>query len=109
MALGGEFSKAKDHERYANHPSGAARYHCDTKIMLPTAVYAIDIALPVRADLQRMLSWLLTLEKDKGEWNVADLSARQRFLRPSTCTAEARAEVCGARGAHAQRISSTCL
>lgn len=121
VALGGEFSKAEDGPVYANHPTGPARYHCDTKLMLPTAVYTtkahtvpilfalciptdrralcvlhrytIDIALPVRSDLQRLLSWLLTVQKDAGEWNVADVSARQRFIATSTCTYEVRARM----------------
>lgn len=90
VALGGDFSLAEDGDIYANHPAGPERYHCDTKLMLPTAVYAIDIALPVRSDLQRLLSWIITVSKDVGEWNEADLSARKRFIKKSTCTAEAR-------------------
>ena len=88
VALGGDFSLPEDHPRYADHPNGPARYHCDTKLMLPTVVYSIDIALPVRADLQRLLSWQITVWKDMGRWAAARTLANERFIRPSTCTEE---------------------
>ena len=44
----------------------------------------------VRSDIQRLLSWLITKDKAEGHWNNADVGARQRFIKPSTCTREAR-------------------
>ena len=86
VALSGDYSQAEDSSLYANHPTGAPRYHCDTKMKLEQAVYSIEIALPLRSDLQRLMSWLLTKEKANGEWARADVSARQRLMRPSVCT-----------------------
>jgi hypothetical protein len=60
LAEGGSLSLPGDHTRYASHPAGAERYHCDTKVLLPSVVYSIEMALPVRSDLQRLLSWLIT-------------------------------------------------
>ena len=89
VALGGDFSPAEDGDIYANHATGPDRYHCDTKVK-PDAppVFSIDIALPIRSDLQRMMSLLITRHKDSGAWSNADRTARRQFLRPSTCTQE---------------------
>ena len=94
MALGGDFSAAEDSPLYANHgdgtPDAAARYHCDTKVKVDgLPAYSIDIALPVRTDLQRLLSLLITLRKDSGAWGDADREARRVHMSPSTCTFEA--------------------
>ena len=73
--------------RYAKHASGAARYHCDTKIVLPEIVVAFDIALPVRRDLQRPLSWSMTIGKEMGNWHQEKELARQMFIQTSACDA----------------------
>jgi len=86
IAESGMYSMAGDDSRYAAHPGGAARWHCDTKQLLPATVYSIDIALPVRSDLQRAFSWAITIAKDVGEWQADDAQARQKFIPQSACT-----------------------
>ena len=87
-ARGGLFSLPQDDPRYAAHPGGAARYHCDTKVLLPAAVYNTEIALPVRSDLQNSLSWATTIAKDVGTWQSDDEQARRLFLPPPACSAQ---------------------
>jgi len=86
LAEGGSLSLPGDHTRYASHPAGAERYHCDTKVLLPSVVYSIEMALPVRSDLQRLLSWLITSTKDMGWWRAEDNAARQRFIPMASCS-----------------------
>lgn len=62
VAQGGAYSLPEDNPRYAAHPGGAARYHCDTKMMLEATVHSVDIALPVRDDLQKVISWAMTVD-----------------------------------------------
>lgn len=89
IAESGKYSLPGDDSRYATHPGGAARWHCDTKQQLPATVYSIDIALPVRSDLQRAFSWAITIAKDVGEWKADDAVARQRFIPQSACPRDA--------------------
>ena len=89
IATGGSLSLPEDDARYANHANGAARYHCDTKIVLPEIVVAFDIAVPVRRDLQRPLSWAMTIGKDMGKWRQEKELARQMFIQTSACDAVA--------------------
>ena len=44
-AIGGAYSKPETDPRYASHPAGAARYHCDTKVRLPAVYFSMDLAL----------------------------------------------------------------
>ena len=84
LAQGGAYSLPEDDERYANYET-PSRYHCDTKVMLPGSVFDIDIACPVRADLERLISWRMTLATELGKWNYAEQRAKERFVPPSVC------------------------
>jgi hypothetical protein len=87
VAKSGVYSLPEDDSRYAAHANGASRWHCDTKIKLPAAVYNIDLALAVRSDLRNALSWAITKSKEKGEWQLDHNEAQRRLIKPSTCSA----------------------
>ena len=74
---------------YAGHEGGAARYHCDTKMLLPTVVYTVEIAFPVRADLQRALSWAITKARDVGEWQQIHTIAQRKYVKQNACLGDA--------------------
>jgi len=74
---------------YAGHKGGAARYHCDTKMILPTVVYTIEIAYPVRSDLQRALSWAISKARDVGEWQRIHTTAQRKYVKPDACLGDA--------------------
>jgi hypothetical protein len=75
LAEGGALSLPGDHTRYAAHPAGAERYHCDTKVLLPALVYSIEIALPARNDLQRLISWLITSTKVRPQNDATPIAS----------------------------------
>ena len=91
LALSGMLS-LPDHpihgERYAAHPNGAGQWHCDTKILLPEIIYTMSIAMPVRSDDQRVMSWAVTVAKEAGAWAVEKAAAQRRFLPPEVCSRE---------------------
>ena len=84
MAKNGLFSKPEDDPRYASHGNGPEAYHCDTKALLPENVFSVDIALPVRSDLQRLLSWAILDSRSKGKWTAEMKNTRSSY--PNMCT-----------------------
>ena len=87
VAKSGVYSMPDDDPRYAAHVNGASRWHCDTKIKLPAAIFMIDLALAVRNDLRHPLSWAITKSKANGEWQLDHDEARRRLIKPTTCSA----------------------
>ena len=87
-ARSGLFSPREDDVRYAAHPTGAANWHCDTKTLLPATVFSVDMAFPVRADLQRSLSWAINVAREDGSWAEQKAEAENLFLPPSQCTSD---------------------
>ena len=86
IAQSGLYSSPEDDPRYAGYPGGAAKWHCETKALLPTVVFQVDIALPVREDLQRALSWKITKSKAEGTWAALNVQAVRKFIPPPACT-----------------------
>ena len=57
------------------------------KILLAELIYSPVIALAVRSDLQRPLTWAISHAKGAGQWNLADRYARAKFIPPPKCSA----------------------
>ena len=57
------------------------------KALLPELIYSPVIALAVRKDLQRPLTWAISAAKGTSQWNLADLYARAKFIPPPKCAA----------------------
>ena len=62
--------------------------HCETKTMLEAPVYSESINLPVRSDLQRVLSWAISESKVAGKWAAADEAARALLIPPPACDSQ---------------------
>ena len=60
---------------------------CDRlqKVLLPELIYSPGIALAVRDDLQRGLTWAISVARGTGQWVLAEQYARAKFIPPSTC------------------------
>jgi len=92
VAQGGLYSTAERGIKYARHPNGPKRYHCDTKLMLPEVLYSIEIALPIRLDLHDAFSWAIVKEKEAGRWNRIHELAHDNFVWPNACLASEESE-----------------
>lgn len=56
--------------------------HCDNRIRLRETVFSLPHAYPVRAQLKRVLSWVITKRVERGLYASLQDEARANYTRP---------------------------
>ncbi|KAL3907396.1 MAG: hypothetical protein SGPRY_010185, partial [Prymnesium sp.] len=67
--------------------------HCDNKIRLQETVFSLPNAYPVRAELERVLSWAITKRVERGLYASLQDEARANYTRPDRGCPRASEEV----------------